>query len=528
MSFIHILDCTLRDGGYCNQWKFGSNNINLIINGLTEANIDIVECGFISEKINDELEISKYNSVERVVKYLPKNHNNTKYVVMMNYGEFNVKNIPVCSENTVDGIRVAFHKKDYVNALKQCRILKKKGYMTFIQAMVTMSYSDQEYLDLISAVNKIKPYAFYIVDSFGMMKKRDILRYCSLVEHNLNEKIVVGFHAHNNLQLAYSNTLTIIDMLNRDLIIDSSIYGMGRGAGNLNTELFVNYLNEEFNTDYRIEPILMLMDEVINKFHQKTYWGYSLPNYLSAIYNIHPNYAGYLSDKNTLTINEMNFIFNNFDSDKKTIYDKAYVEDLYFKYMCDGEIRKHHIEELSNTIHNKKILLIAPGKSSYNEREKIICEAKKKNVVSISINFNYQYFNTDMIFISNFRRYHSLNNTDKMKCIVTSNISDDKPYVRIDYKKYINDNEFVRDNAGLMLIKYLLDENVEEILLAGFDGYSCVMEENYIEPSMTFLIDDAYINNINNGLSAILTEYSKRKKISFLTKPKYVFIDHLT
>lgn len=104
--------------------------------------------------------------------------------------------------------------------------VKEKGYKVFVQAMVSVAYTDEEFLELISRVNEIEPYAFYIVDSFGMMKRKDLTRLFYIVEHNLKPCIWIGFHSHNNLQLAYSNAQSLVDMqTNRKLIVDSSVYG---------------------------------------------------------------------------------------------------------------------------------------------------------------------------------------------------------------------------------------------------------------------------------------------------------------
>ncbi|HFP8864919.1 TPA: 3-hydroxy-3-methylglutaryl-CoA lyase, partial [Enterococcus faecium] len=149
-----------------------------------------------------------------------------------------------------------------------------------------------EFLAVIKNVNQFKPYAFYIVDSFGMMKGKDLTRLFYMIEHNLEKDIQIGFHSHNNMQLAYSNAQKLITVqTNRSLIIDSSVYGMGRGAGNLNTELFVEYLNDNAGKKYQLKPLLYIIDEILNSFYQKSYWGYSLPNYISAVHNAHPNYA---------------------------------------------------------------------------------------------------------------------------------------------------------------------------------------------------------------------------------------------
>ena len=125
-----------------------------------------------------------------------------------------------------------------------------------------------------------------------------MIRLFYIVDYKLDSNIVLGFHSHNNMQLAYSNAQTLVDIqITRNIIIDTSIMGMGCGAGNLNTELFVEYLNDNFDMHYRLKPLLILIDEVLNIFYYENYWGYSLPNYLSAKYNTHPNYAKYLDEK---------------------------------------------------------------------------------------------------------------------------------------------------------------------------------------------------------------------------------------
>ena len=341
MNNIHILDCTLRDGGYCNEWRFGFDNAKKITHGLQEAGIEIIECGFISNCILYDPDVSKYTTMEQIAKIIPERKDGKIFVAMMNYGEYNIDDLPNYDGSSIDGIRVAFHKKDLNEALTLCEQIKEKGYLVFIQAMVSIAYSDEQFLSMIRRVNKFKPYAFYIVDSFGMMKEKDLIRLFYVVEHNLNDKIWIGFHSHNNMQLAYSNAQKLTTVhTSRNLIIDSSIYGMGRGAGNLNTELFLQYLNENAGKSYQLKPILILIDDILNYFHQQNYWGYSLPNYISSAHNAHPNYAGYLDDKKTLTIEGMNEIFDMMDDDKKVSYNKEYIEELYLQYMAAGKVQE--------------------------------------------------------------------------------------------------------------------------------------------------------------------------------------------
>ena len=124
MKRIQVLDCTLRDGGYCNQWKFGQDNIRHIIKGLLAANIDYIECGFLTNCIKYENDRTKFTSVEQLKDIIPRAKTGVPFLVMINYGEYSEKDLPACRETCIDGIRIAFHKKDYHGAIDFCRKLK--------------------------------------------------------------------------------------------------------------------------------------------------------------------------------------------------------------------------------------------------------------------------------------------------------------------------------------------------------------------------------------------------------------------
>lgn len=523
MNKVHVLDCTLRDGGYCNEWKFGFENVKKIIVGLVEANVEIIECGFITNKSPYNLDVTKYNTLDEIARVIPQNRDKKVFVAMMNYGEFNVDDLPAYDASSIDGIRVAFHKKDRYKALELCKEIKAKGYLVFIQAMVSLAYSDEEFLEMINRVNELEPYSFYIVDSFGMMKGKDLTRLFYMVEHNLKESIWIGFHSHNNMQLAYSNAQRLITVqTNRNLIIDSSIMGMGRGAGNLNTELFVEYLNENAGKRYEIKPLLTIVDKILTRFYEQNYWGYSLPNYISASHNAHPNYAGYLDAKKTLTFEDMNNIFDMMDDDKKVSYDKQYIEALYLKYQEKDRVQEAHLSEFEGLIQGKSVLIIAPGQSSITERDKIISVAQQEDVVTMSINYDYDEELTDFIFFSNLRRYRDLPAVKKSKCIVTSNISAVDVYLQVRYKDLLNQTEAVRDNAGLMLVKFLISQGIKKVYIAGMDGYSPNPDENYADQKMNFFTEKEIAEKKNAGIITILKEYQTLIDIEMLTTPKYV------
>lgn len=526
MNKVHVLDCTLRDGGYCNEWEFGFDNAKKITSGLVEANVEIIECGFITNRADYNPDVTKFDTLDEVTEIIPENRDGKFFVAMMNYGEYRIEDLSPYDGSSIDGIRVAFHKKDLVGALELCEQIKAKGYLVFIQAMVSLSYTDEEFLSMIRKVNSFEPYAFYIVDSFGMMKGKDLTRLFYMVEHNLKESIWIGFHSHNNLQLAYSNAQRLITVqTSRNLIIDSSIMGMGRGAGNLNTELFLGYLNENASKTYDIKPLLSIVDKILTPFYERNYWGYSLPNYISASHNAHPNYAGYLDAKKTLTFEDMNEIFDMMDEDKKVSYDRVYIEELYLKYQEKDRVQEVHLSDLKTKLVGKDVLVIAPGQSSVTEREKIVTKAKSEKIIAISINYDYDDTLTNLIFVSNRRRYRDLPVEKREKSIVTSNIPAVDVYLQVRYKDLLNNTEAVEDNAGLMLIKFLINQGVRKIYLAGMDGYSTNPDENYADQKMDFITEKEAADKKNAGIIRVLYEYKKDIEIEMVTTPRFVSID---
>ena len=190
--------------------------------------------------------------------------------------------------------------------------------------------------------------------------------------------------------------------------------------------------------------------------------------------------------------------------------------------MNKGKIYEDHFFELKKILFGKNVLIIAPGKSVEDEKEKIIAYAASKDIVSISVNFDYQYCDTDFIFLSNLRRFRELDETKRSKMVVTSNIPSDGVYLQTNYAELLNSLETVRDNAGIMLIKYLIKMGVQKVVLAGIDGYSHDESQNYAERQMAMITRKAIQDAMNIGMSTMLTEYSKQIEIVFLTEPKFV------
>lgn len=530
MKSIKILDCTLRDGGYVNKWKFGKEKINNIINELTEADIDIIECGFLSDKEGYDDNYSIYNKINKLNEVLNKK-NSSMYVCMVNYGEYSLKNFFDDNELSKSlGIRVAFHKKDLAKALEFCEEVIKKGYQVFVQPMVTISYSDEEILYLVERSNKIKAKALYIVDSFGSMQEKEVVDKFKFINKYLDSNISIGFHSHNNLQLAYSNAKRLLEFeSDREIIIDSSMFGMGRGAGNLNTELFATYLNKFFNKSYKIEKILDAIERDINIIYMKNPWGYSIPYYISATNSCHPNYATYLLDKHTLTITEINYILNNIDENKKYIFDKQYIAALYTQYQTKLIDDKEELNFIKMLLEGKNILLLVPGMNVNifkDEISKIILET---NPFVISVNFIHDNFESNAIFINNNVRItqnlKEVLTNNEIKKIITSNImkqteSEVKNTYILNYHKLINDDDEIMDNATLMLLKLLTELKVSDVYIAGFDGFN-VDKDNHIGNYAEFGMSKKALERINMKIKNQVEIFKKNLNLKFVTPSIY-------
>lgn len=326
-SNIKILDCTLRDGGYVIDWEFGENNIPLILKSLSYARIDYIECGYLKNCIFNP-DKTLYDDTQYLEKFYTQYQN---YTFMINCGEYDLRKIPINDKYENIKIRLAFKKHNQSEALNEIRELKNKGWNVFANPMVTNMYSSRELAKLTDELNNINPYGLSIVDSLGNMDEKEVITFFKFIDKLLNPELALGFHSHNNLQLSFSNAKTLLNMnIAREIIIDSCVYGMGRGAGNLCSELITKYINDNFNGQYKIQHLLKIIDKNIITFYKQKPWGYSIPYYLTALYNCHPNYAAYLVEKEFN--NEMINKCLQFIQDKdKPIFNKSLIQNIIDK-----------------------------------------------------------------------------------------------------------------------------------------------------------------------------------------------------
>ena len=295
---IKLLDCTLRDGGYINDWEFGKEQILDITEKLEDSNVDILEIGFLRPESYDENR-TIFNNIEQFKSIVKNKKSNVQYALMAEVSNpFPLDKLPPATPEGPDIIRVIVWKKMLKEGFEYCKGIVEKGYKLCVQPARVSQYTDEEFIDMLKLYSTLNPLAIYVVDSWGTMYKDELLHYLNLANANLSPEISVGYHGHNNLMQAFEVACVFCEQnLNRDLIIDASVYGIGRGAGNLNTELFAKWMNEKFSRNYDLEKYTYVFDKYIKKIYEKTKWGYSIPFYITAKYNANPNFAGFFEEE---------------------------------------------------------------------------------------------------------------------------------------------------------------------------------------------------------------------------------------
>lgn len=326
------LDCTLRDGGYINNWRFNSTFLNNYIDIMNQINIDYVEIGFINKTNNykNELVGNLRNLDEEQIKLFQ--NKNFKTVVMADYNDINLELLG--KKIDIDLVRIAFHKNDIIEALNTCKIVKDLGYKISVNAMAITNYQEDELDFLFQFINQNNLDILYVADSYGSLNQKNIQYYYELFQSKL-KNTSIGFHLHNNMNNAFSNFeyLRNLNCEHRSpIFIDSTIFGMGRGAGNLQTELV--FTNIKKNIDIKIFIFLLtFIQDFIKPIYKKdeNNWGYDLDYLLSGYLKMHPNYIVKMRDLNISMKNRFFLIEILKENYQFSLFDKNIINELIEK-----------------------------------------------------------------------------------------------------------------------------------------------------------------------------------------------------
>ncbi len=530
MNDFKLLDCTLREAPLDNL-MWGDLSVRKMIHGLEAAKVDIIEVGFLTDTPY-KFGSTSFQQVEEISKYLNNKKADTMYVALVDYGRYNLKYLSNYDGTSIDAIRVCFKHNEIDLVLEYAKAIREKGYQVCIQHVDTMGFTDDEIISFIHKVNEFRPYSYSVVDTFGAMYGVDMEHYTELAAKELNEDIWLGFHAHNNLMLADANDQKFVErFLNRrKIIVDTSLYGCGRSAGNAHTELLAQYMNRKQGANYDIDEMLDLIDTVITAAQEKTSWGYSIPYFLAGVHNAHTFNAKHLLKRHNLKSKDLRAIIEMLDDVQKKAYDYALLEKLYIQYFDKPVDDSEVIDYLKHKWKDEKVLILAPGKSVHEYRVQVEEFIRNENPIVIGVNNLIDGYSLDYIFYSAAVRYQNLQYQDfkaagSPKIILSSNIKEtgDSNEMIVYFSSLIKFGWVNLDSSAILLLRLLQKCGVNEIYAAGLDGYKKYGQAFYKNELDTGLDEKTRMENTDDNVSMMKDMKASNPEfiIHFLTDSVY-------
>jgi len=287
---LKIVDCTIRDGGLINKWKFSDETVRSVFKALQKSGIEYMEIGYrASESMFSPKEFGpwRFSKDEKITEIVGENYDgDLKLGVMVDIGRVIAEDFAPVENSPLSFVRIATYLKDVDKAIALANIIADKGYETFINIMAISTVTEHDlHNGLVQIEAETTVSAVSVVDSFGSLYPNDVKNLLSIYKSALSTK-KVSIHAHNNQELGFANTIQAIE--SGVEYCDATIQGIGRGAGNCALELLIGWLK---NPNYNLEPILQNIQDIFPSLRNEIEWG-ALPAYIvTGILNEHPRTA---------------------------------------------------------------------------------------------------------------------------------------------------------------------------------------------------------------------------------------------
>lgn len=506
---INIIDCTIRDGGLLNNWCFDDKTVRASYFAAEKGKVDYFEIGYKNDPNKTGLGPYGYCDDKFISSLFKGKSDNLKLLCMIDAGKYTDYFIPECKPELTpfDGIRVASYPYEVEKAIKLVEKFHDKGYEVFLQLMASSEWLDEQYEILKSWKKKYILKAVYFADSFGSFLPQDIPFFVNkLKELGFKD---IGFHAHNNLQMAFANALEAIKA--GATYIDATIYGMGRGSGNLPIEVFLSYLNKIGQSQYNVVPYLSVIERFYIGFTKDFQWGYSLKSLFGGIKNIHPYYIGELFKLGYYTADE---IWNLLDhikrscpisfssSELSSVLDKRgysptaiqareVVERIERENKIFFPSDSSHLQELviENRHKGRNFIIIANGPSAEKYHKEIGCLIDKDNLISIGCNYLKDYYEPDYhLFVNRKRFLKYISTVNKKSSLVVptffgKDITRENYDRAVEYIEITSSNDITSSpidgikqrqvylNVAISAILMAFQMGAKEIMVVGMDGY---------------------------------------------------------
>ena len=528
---IALLDCTLRDGAYINGSRFGTSAIKGIIKKLREARTDIIEVGWLKDAAHEEGS-TYYHLPQDAAPYMVDRQDGIEYVAMIDWDRYDVDNLPPCDGKSVNAVRVVFPHGKHREGIAVAERVREKGYRIFLQAANTLAYSEADLKDLAQCINACRPVAISVVDTFGAMFEEDLARIVRTLDATLDPAIAMGFHSHNNQQLSFALTMHFVELLaesERSAIVDASLCGMGRGAGNATTELVASYLDRKQNGNYDMDAILDAIDTYMEPFREAYTWGYSTPYFVAGMYQCHVNNIAYLQRNHRTNARDMRNIIASLSQAERRKYDYDLLERRYLENQSRLVDDEAAVRALRQEFAGRTVLLVAPGRSVIDKRERVHAFIKKEQPVVIGVNAICDGYAYDYLFFVNSARCDYAKNAHgktfaETKKILLSSIKTEgaEGELILNFNRAIKRGWPHFDNAVISALRLLNSIGAKKVAIAGFDGFRHAYNESYADPSLPTLNPDNRWDELNVEISAIfedvLSSTRGSMEISFVTE----------
>lgn len=289
---IKILDATIRDGGLCNNFNFSDDFVTELYKTNVKCGIDYMEFGYkASTKMFNESDFGKWKfcKEEDIRAIVGNNDTDMKIAVMADVGRCDYKTdfLPK-AESVIDMVRVACYIHQIPAAIEMIEHFHKLGYETTCNIMAVSQVSFEQLQHALDMLTDTSVDVIYLVDSYGSLYPENASELAQIYIYAADKAgKSIGFHAHNNQNLAFANT---IDTMSYGVsYLDATVQGIGRGAGNCPVELLLGFLK---NPKYKLTAILEFIEKYMIPLKESgVVWGYDLQYFFTGLLNRHPRDA---------------------------------------------------------------------------------------------------------------------------------------------------------------------------------------------------------------------------------------------
>lgn len=486
---LRVLDCTLRDGGYYNKWDFDSRLVAKYLEAMADSGVQYIELGFRQFNNEEFLGAHAYTTGESLQRlHLP---DGPEYGVMIDAKTVLLEKAPQhesidklfldSSVEKITLVRVAAHFSEVKDCLPMLLRLKDKGYLVGLNIMQISLYSDDEIEQLSSSIAEWTCVdVLYFADSLGAMVREDLERvYKALRKHWSGD---IGLHAHNNMGQGISNVKAAIDL--GCTWVDSTVTGMGRGAGNAQTEYLLLEM-DKLGFKYNYQSVFDLANDFFEPLKTICGWGASLPYYIGALNAVHPTYIQHIVADSTIVPSSIPKLLEDIgQTESPSKFDSNVLEHVKSKIM--PSLKKVKGDQVPAFLKGRDVLLIAQTESSLKYRNAIADYVKKKAPILMAVNYPLGGLNLnfDYIFISHNEKYRDDESRYKKNSL--SYIAPKQLFLDVDidiaYNYGISVESDIFENMGnyaripfrltlAYAISFCIDAGAKNINLAGFCGF---------------------------------------------------------